>query len=67
MSEEVTAELRQQILHYLSTVSKAKNRNVARAINVEKAKVDKAINELAREGKIEFLYLGTSYVRVKED
>ena len=42
-----------------------KNRNVAKAINVEKKLVDKAISKLAKEDKIEYLYLGTSFVKLK--
>jgi Mn-dependent DtxR family transcriptional regulator len=66
MTEGVTEELKEKILKYLATTSKAKNRDVARAIEVEKPLVDKAIGELAREDKIEYLYLETSYIRVKQ-
>ncbi|MDA8219716.1 MAG: hypothetical protein M0Z94_19125 [Dehalococcoidales bacterium] len=65
MSEPVNDELKQKILAYLGTVSKAKNRDVANAIGVTKHEADKAINELAKEDLIEFLYLGTSYVTLK--
>ena len=65
MPEAASEELKEKILEYLGTVSKAKNREVAKAIGVEKKEVDKAINELANEDKIEFLYLGTSYVTLK--
>jgi len=58
-------ELEQKILKYLATVYKAKNRNVSNAIGVEKHSVDKAINKLAKEDKLEFLYLGTSFVKLK--
>ncbi len=63
MSE--TEELREKIIKYLSTVDKAKNRDVARAIGVEKDLVDKAIAQLSKEDKIEYLYLGTSYIKLK--
>ncbi len=63
MAEEVTQELKDKILKYLSTTSKAKNRDVARAIEVEKHLVDKAIGELAKEDKIEYLYLETYYIK----
>jgi hypothetical protein len=66
MTEGVTEELKEQVLKYLGTVSKAKNRDVARAIEVDKALVDKAISELAKEDKIQYLYLGTSYVQLKQ-
>lgn len=65
MTEAVSQELKDKILAYLGTVSKAKNRDVANAVGVSKHEADKAINELAKEDKIEFLYLGTSYVTLK--
>jgi Mn-dependent DtxR family transcriptional regulator len=66
MTEGVSEELKEKILQYLGTVSKARNRDVARAIEVDKALVDKAIAELAKEDKIEYIYLGTSYIRLKQ-
>jgi len=63
---EVTEELKQKILDYLRTVSKAKNKDVARAVREEKHVVDKAIAELSREGKVEYVYLGASFVKIKE-
>jgi Mn-dependent DtxR family transcriptional regulator len=66
MTEGVTGELKEKVLKYLGTVSKARNRDVARAIEIEKALVDKAIAELAKEDKIEYIYLGTSYIKLKE-
>lgn len=65
MSELSGEELEQKILKYLATVEMSKNRNVARAIGVEKSLVDKAIGKLAKEDKIEYLYLGTSFVKLK--
>ena len=65
MSELSGEELEQKILKYLATVEMTKNRNVARAIGVEKSLVDKAIGKLAKEDKIEYLYLGTSFVKLK--
>ena len=62
---EVSEELKQKVLDYLGTVTKAKNREVARALGEEKALVDKAIAALSKEDKIEYLYLGTSYVKLK--
>ncbi|MDP2917763.1 MAG: hypothetical protein Q8O16_07550 [Dehalococcoidia bacterium] len=58
-------ELEQKILKYLSTVNMAKNKSVATAVGVEKSIVDKAISKLAKEDKIEYVYLGTSYVKLK--
>ncbi|MBA7594589.1 hypothetical protein ES703_01533 [subsurface metagenome] len=65
MSELTGEELEQKILKYLATVEMSKNKNVARAIGVEKSLVDKAIGKLAKEDKIEYLYLGTSFVKLK--
>ena len=66
MTEGVTEELKDKILKYLSTVSKAKNRDVARALEIDKALVDKGIAELAKADKIEYIYLGTSYIQLKQ-
>jgi len=66
MTEGVSEELKEKVLKYLGTVSKAKNRDVARAVEVEKALVDKTISELAKEDKIEYIYLGTSYIQLKK-
>ena len=65
MSEEASEELKEKVLAYLGTVTKAKNRDVARALGEEKGLVDKAISALSKEDKIEYLYLGTSYVKLK--
>ena len=65
MNELSSEELEQKILKYLSTVDMAKNRNVANAIGVDKSLVDKAIGKLAKEDKVEYLYLGTSFVKLK--
>jgi len=66
MTDGVSEELKEKVLKYLGTVSKAKNRDVARAIEVDKPLVDKAIGELAREDKIAYIYLGTSYIQLKK-
>ncbi len=65
MSEISNEELEQKVLHYLSTVDMAKNRKVADAIKEQKSAVDKVINKLAKEDKVEYVYLGTSYVKLK--
>lgn len=54
----VNEELRESILKYLATVSHAKNKEIARAIKQDKSLVDKAIAELAKEGKIEYRSFG---------
>lgn len=65
MTELSHEELRAKVLEYLGKVDKAKNKDVANAIGVHKRTVDKVINELAKEDILEFLYLGTSYVKIK--
>ncbi len=65
MPEPASEELKEKVLEYLGTVSKAKNREVSKKLGVEKKEVDQAINELANDDKVEFLYLGTSYVTLK--
>jgi Mn-dependent DtxR family transcriptional regulator len=62
----VSEDLNEAILKYLATVSQAKNRDVARAIGIEKALVDKAIGDLAREDKIEYRsFGGITYIAIK--
>jgi Mn-dependent DtxR family transcriptional regulator len=59
----MTEDLRDSILKYLGTVSQAKNKEVARAVGQEKSLVDKAIAELAKEGRIEYRsFGGISYI-----
>ena len=65
MAEEISEELKQKVVQYLETVPHAKNREVARAIGEDKALVDKAIAALAKEDKIEYIYLGASFVKLK--
>ncbi|MGV7928527.1 MAG: hypothetical protein AB2L13_06425 [Spirochaetota bacterium] len=66
MSEQASPELKQKVVDYLRSEGKAKNRDVAKALGEEKKLVDKAIGELGNEGKIEYLYLDGSYVKLKE-
>jgi Mn-dependent DtxR family transcriptional regulator len=54
----MSEELREKILQYLETVSQARNKEVARAVGMEKGLVDKAIGDLAKEGKIEYRSFG---------
>lgn len=62
---EVSEELKQKVLQYLESVTKAKNREVARALGADKGVVDKVIAELAKDDKIEYVYLGTSFIKLK--
>ena len=57
--------MKQKVLQYLETVTKAKNREVARALGEDKTVVDKVIAELAKEDKIEYVYLGASFIKLK--
>ncbi len=65
MTEMTPGEIEEKVLGYLATVNMAKNRQVATAVGVEKSLVDKAISNLAKADKIEYLYLGTSYIKLK--
>jgi predicted transcriptional regulator with HTH domain len=65
VSAEVSEELKQKVLQYLESVTKAKNREVARAIGEDKSVVDKAIADLAKDDKIEYVYLGASFIKLK--
>ena len=66
MNGDVSEDLKRKVSDYLATVSKAKNRDVAKAIGEEKGLVDKAIASLAKEDKLEYIYLGTSYIKLKD-
>ena len=62
----MSEELKEKILKYLGTVSQARNREAAKAVAEEKALVDKAIAELAKEDKIEYRsFGGITYVAIK--
>ena len=65
MSGEAPEALKQRVVEYLETVTKAKNREVARALGEDKSVIDKIIAELAREDKIEYVYLGASFIKLK--
>lgn len=58
-------DLREKILSYLNGVSKAKSRDIADALDIKKKDVDKILRDLGNEDILEYLYLGTSYVRIK--
>ncbi len=65
MTENID-EIQQKVLDYLGRVDMAKNRNIAKSLGIEKHLVDKAVGDLAKADKVEYLYLGTSYVKLKE-
>ena len=62
MAEYTHEELMAKVLEVLATKDKMKNKEIATILDVKKKEVDLAVNDLAKEGKVEFLYLGTSYV-----
>ena len=66
MAEFTKEELEAKIIEFLGTKSKAKNREIADALGVKKRDVDVAVADLANDGKIEYLYLGTSYVTLPQ-
>jgi hypothetical protein len=65
VSGEVSEELKQKVLQYLESVTKAKNREVARALGEDKGVIDKVIADLAKDDKIEYIYLGASFIKLK--
>ncbi len=54
----MSEELKEKILKYLGTVSQARNKEVAKAVEADKALVDKMITELAKDGEIEYRSFG---------
>jgi Mn-dependent DtxR family transcriptional regulator len=62
MVEYTHEELMAKVLEVLATKDKMKNKEIATILDANKKAVDAAVNDLAKEGKVEFLYLGTSYV-----
>jgi len=66
LADEVSSELKQKVIDYLKTVTKAKNKEVANELGIDKHLVDKAISELSKEGKIEYIYLGASFIKLKD-
>lgn len=66
MGEISQEEIEKKILDYLEKVGQIKVRSVFKALGVEKKLVDQAIVKLAKEDKVEYIYLDTSYVKIKE-
>ena len=64
MSEMTSEELEQKILKHLES-GKVKVRAVSKSISADKKLVYQAIAKLAKEDKIEYLYLDTSYLQLK--
>lgn len=57
-SIKMSEELKEKILKFLGTVSQARNKEVAKAVETDKTLVDKMITELAKDGKIEYRSFG---------
>ena len=53
-------QIKERVVGYLQTVANARNRDIAAAINVPKPLVDRVLDDLAQEEKVEFLCLGAS-------
>ena len=56
----MSEELREKILKYLETVSQARNKEVARAVGMEKGLVDKMIGDRQKKGRLSIGVLGES-------
>lgn len=67
MAEFTHEELMAKVLEVLTTKDKMKNKEIAGILGVKKKEIDMAVNDLAKEGKVEFLYLGTSYVTLPKN
>ncbi|MEW6662905.1 MAG: hypothetical protein ACOY9Y_00720 [Bacillota bacterium] len=65
MSKYTPEELREKVLEYMNKVDKAKSRDIATALDEKKSVVDEVVKELAKEDILEFIYMGTSYVKLK--
>ncbi|MCS7126025.1 MAG: sulfite reductase [Aigarchaeota archaeon] len=65
---EVTEEVKQQILEYLKKVKRSvTSRDIAKTLKLDKKIVDKAVNVLVNEGKIEWVsFGGETRVKVPE-
>ena len=56
---EVTEDIKNQIIDYLKKVKRSvTSRDIAKALKIEKKVIDKAVNELVNEGKIEWVSFG---------
>lgn len=60
----MSEDLRAKVIEYLDKIDKTKTRDMADNLKEKKSEVDKVVKELAKEGKVEFLYIGTSYVKL---
>lgn len=58
-------DVEQKVLEYLQKAGQVKARAVAKSLNMDKEIVSKAIANLAKNDKIEYIYLDTTYLKVK--
>lgn len=66
MTEITQEEIERKILSYLGRAGQVKVRSVFKALGIDKKLVDQAIVKLAKEDRVEYIYLDTSYVKIKE-
>ncbi len=64
MAEMTDQQIEQKVLEILKN-GKLKVRQVSRSIDADKKQVDKVIGDMAKQDKLEYLYLDTSYVQIK--
>lgn len=64
MAEISEEELEQKILKYLGTVTEIKPGAVAKAVGGDPMRVKKLLGKMSEEGKVEFTYKGTSFVKL---
>ncbi len=56
---EVTEDIKNQIIDYLKKIKRSvTSRDIAKALKLEKKIIDKAVNELVNEGRIEWISFG---------
>jgi len=66
MDEMTNGDVEKKVLDYLARAGQVKVRSVFKAIGIDKKIVDQAIDKLARDGRVEYLYLDTAYLKLKE-
>lgn len=64
MNDMTDEQIEKKIVELLSG-GKMKVKAVSKSIEAEKKKVDEVIVKMAKDDKIEYLYLDTSYVQLK--
>ena len=59
-------DIEKKVLDNLGKAGQVKVRAVFKAVGIDKKIVDQAISKLAQEGRVEYLYLDTAYVKLAE-